>query len=272
MKSIQDKFDVTAYVNKAGEFSIQPRASVYVSDKTETSMTWKVSSLSYPARDYDDFEIEVSGGGSTKYKSWTSSNSSYNTQVTVTGLKPNTRYKGTISAKYNGKWFDVGSDYDYTDEPSLPPPTLNRISISNITPTSFDYRIYHTWGDSFRVEVWERSTNSSWGAFNTSSTYGTISGLKPNTEYKIQISVYNDKGSDYDWTFVTTDSYPKLSPPSVTYSPSVNSVSMTWSSPPAGAYRLRYTLIDTSTNTSIPGNFPASARSGTVPNLFHLLE
>lgn len=267
MKRIQDKFSVSAFVSEDGAFQIQPRASVRVIATTEDSMTWKVSSLSYPAEDYDEFEIEVYGGGRTTYESWTSSNSSYDTQVTVYDLKPNTRYEGTISAKYNGKWFEVGSDYDYTDEPSLPPPTLDGIDISNITPTSFYYRIQHTWGNYFEIKVWRYRDNLLvYQRPNTNYTYDTVSGLEPNTEYKIQCAVFNDNGSDYDYEFVTTAKPPQLPNPRVTITPSVNSATFSWSRP-TGASILVCTIRDEASGSQRTIEFDAYSSPQTVSGL-----
>jgi len=267
MKRIQDKFSVTAHTDEAGTFNIQPRASVRVTSVTKNSMTWKVSSLSYPAKNYDKFEIEVYGGGSTKYKTWTSRNSSYDTSVTVTGLKPDTKYKGTITASYKGKWYTCGSDYDYTDPEPVTPPTLNSINISNVTTNSFYYSIRHTLGDYFNVEVIERSSGSVVYERNkTNYSYGTVTGLKPSTEYKINVSVFNDGGRDYDYKFVTTATPPKLPDPNVTITPSVSSVTFSWSRP-TGASVLVCTIRNEATNISQTRNFDAYSSPQTITGL-----
>lgn len=267
MRKIQENFNIMITYDEGGGFNITPRASVRVTNVTEDSMTWKVTGLGNPARDYDRFEINYYGGGINETKTWTSSNSSYDTQITIRGLKSDTKYTGDIQARFNGKWFDCGSDYDRTDPEPVTPPTLNSIRISGVTTDSFDYDIRHSWGDYFNIEVWERSSgNLVWGSYNTNSSYGTATKLKPNTEYKIQASVHNEGGSDYDYVFVTTNKAPQLPNPIVSISPSVSSAIFSWNRP-TGASILVCTIRDESTGRQSTRNWDAYSSPQTINGL-----
>lgn len=241
--------------------------TVRVIGQTETTMEWKVSGLSYPARDYDKFKIEYWGGDIDDYETWYSNESANATQVKITGLEPNTRYTGEIFAMWKGEYISCGTASAYTDEEPVTPPTLNSIRITNITTTSFDYEIRHSWGDYFNISVRNRDTGELvYARYNTNYSYDTVDGLEPNTRYKIQASVHNDGGEDSDYEFVTTDRPPQLPNPNVSISPSVSSATFSWSRP-TGASVLVCTVKNELTGAQTTRNFDAYNSPQTITGL-----
>lgn len=267
MRKIQEKFGVRKLKREeiAETIAIEPRATVRVTDTTESSITWKVSGLQYPARDYDKFIIDVEGDDNTfTYETWYSSNSTNSTQYEVTGLRPNVEYKGTITAVYNGKDNICGSAYGTTRGE---PVEIRRVDISGITATSFDFDITCDNKDYYDLELYVRGTQNLQAAkYNHKRDYGTFENLEANTEYKLCVSAFASGEKDYVEKFVTTKSLPQVATPNVFFDPSVTSVSMTWTKP-RGAKTLKYTMINTNNNTEIKGNFPASSESGEVTGL-----
>ena len=270
MKKIQEKFGVRKLiVEENNRPTIEQRASVRIIDTTESSITWKVSGLQYPARDYDMFYLDVINNkdDSSMHESWTSSNSATSTQYEMTGLDPNTSYTGYISAKYNGKENPCG---DATGTTRGEPVEIRSIDISGVTATSFDFDIYSSNNvDYYDIELYIRGTSDLIASkYNYSRDYGSFNNLQPNTEYKLEVSAYSDTSNekDYSHVFVTTDSLPQVATPNLFFDPSVTSVSITWSEP-VGAKTLKYTIINTTNNSEIKGNFPSYSESGEVTGL-----
>lgn len=212
MKSIQDKFNINVYFNnEVNTLEIAPRATVSVIDTTKSSITWKVSSLGYKANTYDYFEISISGGGSKWTETWLSNNTTYDTQIKVSGLDSGTTYTGSVTAYYNSKPFPCGSASGTTEE-DIDPPKIYNISISSVTTTSFYYGISSYGEDYFNIIVTVRSTGEEvYSKSKTTIRTGTVSSLKPNTEYKISVSALNNGGSAFDYAFVTTNKQPTFS-------------------------------------------------------------
>lgn len=244
-------------------------AKVTVIDKTYDSMTWKVSELGFQAYTYPEFKIEVEDryGDLITTKKWVSSNTTYDTQVKVTGLEENTRYYGTIYAYYKNAWVECGTDYDTTSGIEVQPPEITSISISDITSTSFYYTVSSKRVDYFDIEVYQDGYLI-YSIYNTLYYYGTIRNLEPSTEYKLNVSAYNKGGKVYSYKYVTTSSAPKVSAPSLTITPSITSATVSWVAP-SGASRLVYSLKNISTQSWVAENqsFTASLGKGLLSNL-----
>lgn len=185
------------------------RVSIRSRDTTETSITWVVAELQQAAELYS-FKIHVTGSGYSRVHSWSSNNSTGNTEHTVSGLSPDTRYTGEVSVSFKGgSWVTWGSASGYTDEPPyIPnPPTSLSIRYYNIRPNEFSYEITSNGATSYRIELDNGLTST--------RRQGTFTGLKPSTKYYVDYRAANNDGqipsSGFKSSNVTTTSQPTFS-------------------------------------------------------------
>lgn len=238
-------------------------ASVSCYDVTESSIYWKVTGLGYAASAYSEFRLVISGGKSATY-TWTSNNSSNTTGYEVTGLKANTYYKGVIYATYNGVEYTCGSDSATTLQE---PPEISDVTVSSITKNSCKVVISCTGADYYDYKILNSSGSVVEEELDHTSKSCSFSGLDSGTTYRAKVIAYNDEGYDVAYSdYFETDDIPVLSTPVVTCTPSVTSVVISWQKV-TGAGTFKYTLVNTSTGTSISGNFVASTLSGTCTGL-----
>lgn len=155
--------------------------------------------------------------------------------------------------------------------PPVPNPTINSISFSSITATSF--RVYVSASNAVTYDYLVSESSSSsyvdtlYGTSSSSFTVTGGSGLKPNTTYKVGVNAYNSIGVKvYDYEYCTTAVAPQVSAPSPSFTPTIGGVEITWTNQ-TGASNFHYTLIDTVTTVETKGNNLASAQYVNVTGL-----
>lgn len=155
--------------------------------------------------------------------------------------------------------------------PPVPNPSINSISFSSITATSFRVSVNASNAVEYDYLVSEAGSSSYidtyYGTSSSSYTVTGNSGLKPNTQYKVGVNAYNKNGvKTYDYEYCTTDQAPQVAMPSPSFTPTVGGVDITWTNK-TGASNFHYTLIKVGTTAEIKGNMTASYQSLSVTGL-----
>lgn len=243
-----------------------------------------ISSISFSNITYNSFRVNVSGSNISKYKYVVYKNStgaqvensgvvtsSYWTVTGTSGLESSTMYRVVVYA-----WNSIGdetssSNYCMTDlapKVEMPSPT--------ITPIIGGFDITWTFkkgASLFRYTLIDTVTQQYHYGNNTASVeYIKVTGLVKGREYKIFAYFEGGPGYSDSDTFGpvwrTTLNYPQVDPPSLSCSPAITSVTITWS-PPIGANELYISLGNaTQAQAEITKTVSASSRSVTITGLY----
>lgn len=251
---------------------VPPVPAPSINDISFSNITYNSFKVTVSASNAVKFDYLVSKSGSSSYVDTIHGTTSRTFTVTGnSGLEANTVYKVGVNA-YNSAGVKVYR-YNLCTTASLKPlstpsatytPTIGGVKITWSAPTganSFHYTLIDT------VTTFETRGNQ---LASTGSV--TVTNLVRGREYKVY-SYYTGKNgyanspvSSAKW--FTTLNYPTLPSPSLTCSPSLTSVTISWS-PPTGAQSIYLSLGNaTQSQPAITKTVAASNRSITITGLY----
>ena len=171
-----------------------PTAGISVSSKTYNSVTLKLTSSNYA----NVCRYRINSGDWVEFSTANTSlaDGSGALSKTITGLAANTTYtiEFQVCRTMNGVWSDSASVTFTTPKPATP--TAGKVSVSSKTHktlvcaiSGFSFGDGATWGK-YQYSL----DNSSWKDIGTSTSF-TISGLSPNTSYKVYVRLVDNYGT-----------------------------------------------------------------------------
>lgn len=177
---------------------------------TTTSFRAKIDSLTNYASAYDQFEftLEKWNGSSysyvdTQYKYGWQYGSTYTADYTWTALLPDTYYRVTGRAKYNGTWYNLAYPYESCTTLSVPSPV---VSFDSSTATTIKFSRYSNAG-AVTTQIWNGSNyvdiTYSGYSYDTYGNYIAIYGLEPSTTYYFRVT---GSGKQTDVNYSTANS------------------------------------------------------------------
>lgn len=161
-------------------------ASLSCTGSTDSSLTFTISGLQYPANQYTQFQINLfQGGVKVREVTWSSASTGTSTSYTISSLSSSTSYSADAYANYNNTNYSVGSTSGTTNAPPPPPitvspPTGISIIVDPDGNNPLKVRVSFTKG----ANAYYTNIDASWGAY-------AVDYLTSNTSMDIVCPSYN---------------------------------------------------------------------------------